>query len=185
MSKRDPYTAIVDTAAAELERLVRTATFSGHMPTVYAVPTTDDEDGSVVVVMPGQPAPERGVAVMPNANYASVHTSWYSVEYTAMRHILWQALRNQPILPREKPPSGPHVVRVAQHKVGGHSKGTVEVYLNGEKFGALLYDMRSKSYEGDLPQHDGEKRRVCCRSVKAVEAEVVAINREAKAAGRI
>lgn len=182
MAKNDPYTAIVDTAAAELERLVRTACFSGHMPTVYAVPTTEDEDGRVVVVMPGQPAPERGVAIMPNNNHASVHTSWYSVEYSAMRHILWQALRNQPILPREKPPSGPHVVSLREQRPGV-AKTDYDVLLNGKKVGELYYNLRG--YRGTLPLHDGGGLDIGERSISVFRKEVVQLNREAKAAGRI
>lgn len=96
------YDAIVTKAAEELVSAIRApeAIGSGSMPTVYAVPTTEDADGQVIIVPCGGEAPDRGVAIMPNANHASLHTSWYSTPYDYVYSILWQALHNQPILPR-------------------------------------------------------------------------------------
>jgi hypothetical protein len=98
------YETIVAKAAEELEAVMRAtgACGSGSMPTVYAVPTTQETDGYVLVVPYGGEAPERGVVIMPNANHASLHTSWYTTPYDHVRSILWQALRNQPILPLDR-----------------------------------------------------------------------------------
>lgn len=95
------YNSIVTKAAEELIDAMYLASRQGSydMPTVYAIPTTKETDGKVVVVPPNGPAPENGVLIMPNANHASLHTSWYTTPYDHVRSILWQALRNQPILP--------------------------------------------------------------------------------------
>ena len=180
------YDAIVTKAADELKAAMYEGARRGSygMPTVYAIPTTEDADGTVVVVPYGGEAPARGVEIKPNANHASQHTSWLTTPYDHVRSILWQALHNQPILPRERPPTGPHVVRVVQSGVG-HGRKDFSVFLNGDFVSTLHWDLRSKAYEGDLPQHDGKPRRVSKKSIKALEAEVVQINLSAKEAGRI
>jgi hypothetical protein len=98
------YDAIVSKAAEELISAMRqpAAVSTGSMPILYVVPTTVDEDGRIVVVPYGGKAPARGAVIMPNANHASTHTSWYSVPYDHVWSILWRALHNQPILPLER-----------------------------------------------------------------------------------
>lgn len=175
------YDAIVSEAARQLVIEMRQAGGygPGAMPTVYAVPTTETEDGRVVVVKAWGEAPARGVAIMPNANYASTHTSWYTVPYDYVRSILWQALHNQPILPRERPPTGPHVVTIREKA----KSSSYDVLLNGNKVGELYKNYRG--WLGRLPTHDGGTVNIGEKSLKAWQTEIVKINRAAKAAGRV
>ncbi len=175
------YDPIVTKAAEELVAAMRTpdALASGSMPTLYAVPTTEDDDGKVVVVPYGGKAPEHGVTIMPNANYASTHTSWYTVPYHHVYSILWQALRNQPILPRDHLPTGPHVVTIREKA----KSSSYDVLLNGNKVAELYKNYRG--WLGRLPTHDGGIVDIGEKSLKAWQAEIVKINRAAKAAGRV
>jgi hypothetical protein len=95
------YDDIVTKAAVEMVKAMREigCVSSGLMPTVYAVPTTEERDGEVVVVPHGYPAPLGGVVVRPNDNGASAHTTWFTTPYDSVWSILWHALRIQPILP--------------------------------------------------------------------------------------
>jgi hypothetical protein len=174
------YDSIVTKAAEELVAAMRAtgAIGSGSMPTVYAVPTTVEADGQVLVVPYGGEAPEHGVVIMPNSNYASLHKSWYTTPYDHVYSILWQALHNQPILPREKPPTGPYVLGIRERGDGSH-----DVLLNGNKVGLLYKNYRG--YLGCLVGHDGTKINIGEKSLKAWQTEMVKINRAAKAAGRV
>lgn len=177
------YDPIVTKAAEELVAAMRAtdAFGNGSMPTLYAVPTTEDEDGKIVVVPYGGEPPERGVAIMPNANHASTHTSWYTVPYHHVYSILWQALHNQPILPLDHPPTGPHVVTLREQGLsGGHRE--FGILLNGNKVGNLYYD---KNYHGVLPKHNGGNVDVTRWRFRDIQNEIVKINRAAKAAGRV
>jgi hypothetical protein len=177
------YIKIVIEAADQLvkEMLATGAVGSGAMPTVYAVPTTDEEDGRVVVVPYGGEAPARGVVIMPNANHASLHKSWYTTPYGDVSSILLQALRNQPILPREKPPTGPHVVTLREQGLSG-GRREFGILLNGNKVGNLYHD---KHYHGVLPKHDGGNVDVTRWRFRDIQTEIVRINRAAKEAGRV
>lgn len=98
------YDTIVTKAAEELKSAMYEGARRGSygMPTVYAIPTTEEADGQVVVVPYGGEAPARGIEIKPNSNHASQHTSWLTTPYDYVRSILWQALHNQPILPLER-----------------------------------------------------------------------------------
>lgn len=98
------YDAIVTKAAEELVTAMRkpACASSGIMPRVLVIPTTEEADGKVEIWPPYCGTPDNSILIMPNANHASTHTSWYTVPYDHVRSILWQALHNQPILPRER-----------------------------------------------------------------------------------
>lgn len=175
------YDTIVTKAAEELKAAMYEGARRGSygMPTVYAIPTTEETDGQVVVVPYGGEAPARGVEIKPNSNHASQHTSWLTTPYDHVRSILWQALHNQPILPKERPPTGPHVVTIREKA----KSSSYDVLLNGNKAGELYKNYRG--WVGRLPSHDGGTVNIGEKSLKAWQAEIVKINRAAKEAGRV
>ena len=182
------FDQIVTEAAAEMLKAIQKpeCLASGAMPTVYAVPTTEDEDGRVVVVGYGFPAPRGGVLVRPNDNHASTHRGWNTVPYTYLSGILREALRIQPILPRPTP-KGPHVVSLgeAPHRRAICEQHMVyEVLVNGIPNGDLIrFNMRG--YVGYLPLPNGRKMDIGEKGISAFRKEIGIINREAKAAAKL
>lgn len=96
MSKE--YDAMVTDAAQAMEKAMHKC-WDFTMPTVCVIPTTDKEDGRIVIVTPREEVPEGAIIVRPSDNAASAHRSWVSVPFDHIRHVLWHALRSQPILP--------------------------------------------------------------------------------------
>ena len=93
------YNAIVRETANRLETAIRKSGDAWNSVTVYAIPTTETENGRIVIAENYDTLPSPVCVVRPNDNQASTHQSWVSVPYSAMYGILWQALRIQPILP--------------------------------------------------------------------------------------
>jgi hypothetical protein len=97
------YDDMIERAAFQLEAAMR-ATASPSSVTVWAIPTTRERDGRLVVGS-NVPEVERGVwpvVVWPSDNGASGHHSWATVQASALRSILHRAAGRQPILPIER-----------------------------------------------------------------------------------
>jgi hypothetical protein len=98
------YSTLVKQAATDLQAALRQcATDSGL--TVWAIPTYGNEPGRVIVAHCLPPELyERGArylprVIRPSDNRASRYTSWGWVPYSEQFHVLWHALRREPILP--------------------------------------------------------------------------------------
>jgi len=91
------YDAIVADAAKRLEAKLR-ATYVGNVY-VAAVPTTATENGRVLILGETESAPLGANIVRPSDHHASTYSRWGSVPYSAMAHVLWHAMRREPILP--------------------------------------------------------------------------------------
>jgi hypothetical protein len=183
------YDDIVTKAAAELVKAMRKpeCAASGMMPTVYAVPTTENEDGRIVVVEHGYPAPLGGVVVRPNDNNASCHEDWYTVPYDHVRSLLYWAMKSQPILPLDRGQKEPHVVSLReapQRMLPSEEHMVYDVLLNGNPTGAIFLMTWKGVYSGCLPLPDGRFRDVQGKNIAVVRKEVARINREVKAAAQ-
>jgi hypothetical protein len=94
------YEMIVSDTAIKLEAALRRS-ISWNSVTVYLVPTNSTRNGYIIVSegKAGEVIPDFSIVIRPNDNGASAHTSWVTVPYDYIRHVLWYALRCQPILP--------------------------------------------------------------------------------------
>ena len=101
----DHFTVMVKQATSDLQAALRRAAGSDEGVVVWAIPTYDKINGQIIVA-PSVPAEfyDRPAAFMPRVirpadNRAHRAPSWGWVPYSDQFHVLWQALRHEPILP--------------------------------------------------------------------------------------
>lgn len=92
----DVYQTIVADAAKRLEAKLRATVGNVY---VAAIPTTETENGRVLILGETENAPLGATIVRPSDNHASTYARWGLVPYSDLAHVLWHALRREPILP--------------------------------------------------------------------------------------
>lgn len=93
----DAFTAIIDKAARELREAFQREPWGSFY--LWALPTTPDRDGSVIVA--GETCPEPGArCVRPCDGGGTTFTRWAAVPYGGYHSVIRSALRREPILPR-------------------------------------------------------------------------------------
>ena len=92
------YSTMIARCAEHLEQAMREAPFGVH-PYVLAIPTTETENGKLVVRYDNQDFPPNARVVRPCDNGASTHQKWITVPFSGLFTILHHACRREPILP--------------------------------------------------------------------------------------
>lgn len=100
------YDRIIDETAAALAMTLR-ALGDDRRVYVVAYPTTETENGRVMIDASDEPITHGGRIVAPGTGPAA---SWNHIAYSAQRGLLWHALRREPIMPIHPvgPPAAAH-----------------------------------------------------------------------------
>lgn len=92
------YKTMIAQCALHLEQAMREAPF-GVNPYVLAIPTTETQNGKLIVKYDNQDFPPEARIVRPCDNGASAHHKWLTVPFSGLFTILFHACRREPILP--------------------------------------------------------------------------------------
>lgn len=93
------YERVITNAAAWLEHATRrnagiSRTYVATVP-IFGLA----HRRAVIVISDSDTMPDGAAIIRPCDNGASTFTQWESVPYSEMRHILWHAMRREPVLP--------------------------------------------------------------------------------------
>lgn len=92
------YKKMIARCAEHLEQALREAPV-GVYPYVLAIPTTETDNGKLIVKYDNQDFPPNARVIRPCNNGASTYDRWIVVPFSGLFSVLYAACRREPILP--------------------------------------------------------------------------------------